>query len=96
MAFQQRLMTEGKEATAYVENAGRAANVRVESVVLRGSPADEIISFAEREDIDLIVMGTQGRTGIKKFLLGSVAENVVRHSKKAVLVVREEPAEEEQ
>ena len=96
MAFQQRLMTEGKEATAYVENVGRAANVRVESVVLRGSPADEIISFAEREDIDLIVMGTQGRTGIKKFLLGSVAENVVRHSKKAVLVVRGETAEEEQ
>jgi nucleotide-binding universal stress UspA family protein len=96
MAFQQRLMTEGKEATAYVENAGRAANVRVESVVLRGSPADEIIGFAEREYIDLIVMGTQGVTGIKKFLLGSVAENVVRHSKKPVLVVRGDTAEKEQ
>jgi nucleotide-binding universal stress UspA family protein len=95
MAFQQRIMTEGREATAYVENVGRAANVRVESIVLRGSPADEILSFAERKDIDLIVMGTQGRTGIKKFLLGSVAENVVRHSKIAVLVVREEAVEEE-
>ncbi|WP_410510142.1 universal stress protein [Methanosarcina hadiensis] len=96
MAFQQRIMTEGREATAYVENVGRTANVRVESIVLRGNPADEIISFAERKDIDLIVMGTQGRTGIKKFLLGSVAENVVRHSKKSVLVVRGETAEEEQ
>ncbi|RPJ69079.1 MAG: universal stress protein [Alphaproteobacteria bacterium] len=92
-AFQQRLMTEGKEATDYVENAGRASNVEVESVVLRGSPAAEIIGFAERNDIDLVVMGTQGKTGITKFLIGSVAEKVVRHSNKSVLVVRGETAE---
>jgi nucleotide-binding universal stress UspA family protein len=82
--------TEGKEATAYVESSGKAANVEVESVILKGSPADEIVDFAEKNDIDLIVMGTLGRTGIEKFLLGSVAENVVRHSKKPVLVVRGE------
>ena len=87
-AYQQRIMTEGKEATAYVENAGRAANVEVEPVILRGIPAEEIIGFAEKNDIDLIVMGTHGRTGIKKFLLGSVAEKVVRHATKSVLVVR--------
>jgi nucleotide-binding universal stress UspA family protein len=87
-------MTEGKEATAYVENAGRIANVEVESVVLRGSPAEEIIGFAERSNIDLIVMGTLGRTGITRFLIGSVAERVVRHSKKSVLVIRGETAEE--
>lgn len=81
---------EGKEATAYVENSGKAANVEVESVILQGSPANELVDFAERSDIDLIVMGTLGRTGIQRFLLGSVAENVVRHSKKPVLVVRGE------
>lgn len=81
---------EGREATAYVENSGKAANVEVESVILEGSPANEILDFAEKNDIDLIVMGTLGRTGIQRFLLGSVAENVVRHSKKAVLVVRGE------
>lgn len=91
-AFQDKLMTEGKQATAYVENAGRAANVEVESVILRGIPAQEIIWFAEKNDIDLIVMGTQGRTGIQKFLLGSVAEKVVRHATKPVLVVRGETA----
>jgi len=82
--------TEGEEATAYVENSGKAANVDVESVILEGSPANEIVDFAEKNDIDLIVMGTLGKTGIQRFLLGSVAENVVRHSKKAVLVVRGE------
>jgi nucleotide-binding universal stress UspA family protein len=87
-AFQERIETEGKEATAYVENAAKAANVEVESAILRGSPAEEIIGFAERNNIDLIVMGTLGRTGIKGFLIGSVAEKVVRHSKKPVLVVR--------
>jgi nucleotide-binding universal stress UspA family protein len=83
---------EGKEATTYVENSGKAANVEVESVILQGSPANELVDFAERSDIDLIVMGTLGRTGIQRFLLGSVAENVVRHSKKPVLVVRGETA----
>ncbi|MGB9940587.1 universal stress protein [Methanosarcina sp.] len=82
--------TEGEEATAYVENSGKAENIEVESVILEGNPADEIVDFAEKNDIDLIVMGTLGRTGIQKFLLGSVAENVVRHAKKAVLVVRGE------
>lgn len=87
-AFQEKAMTEGKQATTYVENAGRAANVEVESVILQGVPAEEIIGFSEKNDVDLIVMGTHGRTEIKGFLLGSVAEKVVRHATKSVLVVR--------
>lgn len=87
-AMKEQLSTEGKEATAFVETAGKAANVEVESVLLEGNPANEIVDFAEKNDIDLIVMGTLGRTGIQKFLLGSVAQNVVRHSRKAVMVVR--------
>ena len=87
-SFQDYFKTEGKEATAYAETSGRAENVEVESVILEGSPAHEIVNFAEENDIDLIVMGTIGKTGIRRFLLGSVAENVVRHSRKAVLVVR--------
>lgn len=79
---------EGREATAYVKESGKAANVEVESVILEGSPANELVDFAEKNDIDLIVVGTLGKTGIPRFLLGSVAENVVRHSKKEVLVVR--------
>jgi nucleotide-binding universal stress UspA family protein len=92
-AMKDQLIKEGHDAIAYVENAGRNANVEVESVILEGSPAEEIIDFAEKNDIDLIVMGTHGMSGIQSFLLGSVAENVVRHSKKPVLIVRSKTAE---
>lgn len=92
-AYQEQLMAEGKQATDYAEYAGRAAGVEVESVILQGNPVEEIIGFAERNDIDLVVMGTHGMSGITNFLLGSVAENVVRHAKKAVIVVRGETAE---
>lgn len=79
---------QGREATAYARNAGKTANVTVEPVVLEGNPADEIVNFAEENDIDLVIIGTLGKTGIKRFLLGSVTENVVRHSKKPVLVMK--------
>jgi nucleotide-binding universal stress UspA family protein len=87
-SMKEQLIKEGKEATTYVENAGRAANVKVESVILEGSPAGEIVDFAGKNDNDFIVMGSLRRSGIERFLLGSVAGNVVRYYKKAVLVVR--------
>jgi nucleotide-binding universal stress UspA family protein len=92
-AMKEQLIIEGKEATTYVENTGRAANIEVESVILEGSPVDEIIDFAEKNDIDLIVMGTQGQNVIQRFLIGNVTENVVSRSKKVVLVVRGETIE---
>ncbi len=87
-ALKEQLIVEGKKATDYVENIGRTANVGVESTILEGKPANEIIDFAEKNDIDLIVVGTHGKTGIQKFLIGSVSENVVMHSERAVLVAR--------
>jgi len=84
-AIKDQLIAEGKNATGYVENVGRAANVKVESVILEGNPAEEIVDFAEENDIDLIVIGTQGRTGVHRFLIGSVAENVIRQSNKKYL-----------
>lgn len=52
-----------------------------------GAPADEILDYAADRDIDLIVMGTHGREGFARVLLGSVAETVVRKSKCPVLTV---------
>jgi nucleotide-binding universal stress UspA family protein len=59
-----------------------------ETILDIGSAADSIIKYAESKKVDLIVMGTHGRTGIKRFLLGSVANAVVTHAKCSVLVVR--------
>lgn len=53
------------------------------------SPASEIISFAEKERVDLIVIGSRGRGANGRFFLGSVAANVVRHSPCCVYVVKE-------
>jgi nucleotide-binding universal stress UspA family protein len=65
----KELITDGKKATTYIENVGRAANVEVESVILEGNPEEEIIDFAEKNDIDLIFICTHGMTGITRFLL---------------------------
>jgi nucleotide-binding universal stress UspA family protein len=89
-ASMEHFRKEGEKATGFVEDAAKAADVEVESLLLEGQPAEKIIEFAEQNDIEMIVMGTLGKTGLDRFLLGSVAENVVRHSKIPVLVVRGE------
>jgi nucleotide-binding universal stress UspA family protein len=53
-----------------------------------GAPADEIVRYADDRDIDLIVMGTHGRSGVAHMLLGSVAEKVVRGARCPVLTIR--------
>jgi nucleotide-binding universal stress UspA family protein len=63
-------------------------NVRIIPQVAEGAPFEEIIRFAREKDIDLIVMGTHGHTGLAHLLLGSVAERVVRRAPCPVLTVR--------
>jgi len=80
------LEKEGKEAVEYVRDLGQAMGVKVTVKMLEGSPSRKITE--ESKDYDLIVMGTLGRTGISKLLLGSTAERVVRFADCPVLVVR--------
>ena len=82
--------SEGQKAISKVKEYGEASEVDVKEVFLEGHPSSEIIDYAENNDIDLIVMGTLGKTGLNRFLLGSVAEKIVRNSKVPVLVVRSE------
>ena len=65
--------------------------LRVDSIVAEGSPAGEILRIIEEQQIDLAVLGTRGRTAIKRFLLGSVSEHVLTHASCSVLVVKEPP-----
>lgn len=76
------------DAVEAVAEAAAEASVDCTTAVARGAPADEILDYAEDEGVDLIVMGTHGRTGLGRFLLGSVAERVTRHSTTPVLLVR--------
>jgi nucleotide-binding universal stress UspA family protein len=68
----------------------KGANIPVmDKIILSASSiVGEIIGFADKEKVDLIILGTRGRTGFKKLLLGSVAEGVVTHSSCPVMVVR--------
>jgi nucleotide-binding universal stress UspA family protein len=58
-----------------------------------GAPADEILDYATEHRIDLIVMGTHGREGVARAMLGSVAETIVRKANCPVLTIRTPPAE---
>ncbi|WMW24084.1 universal stress protein [Methanolobus sediminis] len=89
------LENEANGATESVEELAKKEGVTVETVVLEGHPSHEIIEFADNNNIDLIVMGTLGKSGFDRFLLGSVAEKVTRNSKVPVLVVRGDSEEEE-
>jgi nucleotide-binding universal stress UspA family protein len=62
--------------------------INTEMIETSVSIADEIIRYAEEKDVDLIVVGTRGRSGMSKALLGSVASKIVTYSPCSVLVVR--------
>ena len=64
------------------------AHVPHREIAAYGLPAEEIIRLAEKEQVDLIVIATHGRTGLKHLLMGSVADRVLRHVHCPVLVVR--------
>ena len=79
---------------AVSKRAGRG--VPITSVLRDGVPWEEISSVAKEIDADLIVVGTHGRRGLRRALLGSVAENVIRTSARPVLTIHaldEQPAE---
>jgi len=61
--------------------------IEITLVSKEGSPADVVLKTIEEEDIDLVVMGTSGKHGLDRFLLGSVTEKVVRSAKCPVLAV---------
>ncbi len=81
------LIREGEEATDYVEEMARRAGVVCTKEVIEGNPGEELIRRAAESGVDVVVMGSVGRTGLDKFLLGSVAEKVVRNSRVPVLTV---------
>ena len=82
------LRDEGESAVDRVRALAEPYDIDVETALLDGSPSREIVRYATETRCDLIVMGTHGRGGIDRLLLGSVAERVVRSSAIPVLTVR--------
>lgn len=74
----------------------RAQQTSISSVtgtVQQGEPVETILEYVNANDIDLVVMGTHGRSGLDRHLLGSVAEQVVRHADASVLTVRKDDSD---
>lgn len=62
-------------------------DVKITPIIKEGSPAKEILQTAQEEDVDLIVIGSSGKSGFDRFLMGSVADKVVKSAKCSVFVV---------
>ncbi len=78
-----------KEMRAKLEQVKPSqTGVKVQRHYLTGAPDSEIAAFADREKVDLIIMGTHGRTGVSRVLMGSVAEGVLRKAACPVLTVK--------
>ena len=62
-------------------------NIKVRTMVKKGFPSEKINEVAEKEDCDLIIIASSGRSGLHRFVLGSVAENVLKNAEKDVLLI---------
>jgi nucleotide-binding universal stress UspA family protein len=78
----------GKKVLAQAERAFASSGVPIATLTVAGDPADMILEVAEREGVDLIVVGNKGMTGAKRFLLGSVPNQVSHHAPCNVLIVK--------
>lgn len=81
-----------QDAQRYVDEAlslAAGAGIRARGCVLVGDPVREIVGYARDVQADAIVMGTHGRRGFQRFLMGSVAEGVLRAASTPVITVRE-------
>ncbi|QZY00271.1 universal stress protein [Halobaculum rubrum] len=87
----------GRDAIDEVVSRGEAAGVdQIEGAIAQGKPHRAILEYVDEHDVDLVVMGTHGRTGLNRYLIGSVTERVVRLSDTPVLTVPMRPDDAEE
>lgn len=85
---QNVLEQDGKRAVSEVTTAAQAAGVSTNEQIVTGVPYRKILSAIDEHDVDLLVIGTHGRTGLDRLVLGSVAERLIRTADVPVLTVR--------
>jgi nucleotide-binding universal stress UspA family protein len=87
---EERNQQDAKDYVLKVKNNLKTQGIGSQAVTVEGRAADEILSYTGKNNIDLIVMSTHGRTGLSHFFFGSVAEKVSRHSRVPVLLLAPE------
>ncbi len=88
---QKRAEAEVKKYITRVADRLKKEGLKVKGVVVKGKAADEILDYAKKNQIDIIVMSTHGRSGLSQWIVGSVADKIIRHSPAPVLIAS--PAE---
>lgn len=94
-AIYDEMEAAGRSSVDQICDRAVDAGVHAIADLRHGTPHSEILDYAQEHDIDLIVLGTHGRGGVSRALLGSVAERVVRLSEAPVLTVRTVPLDRE-
>lgn len=86
----QEIILESKERFANLDQIAKQNNVELKTELINSQMSIDgtIVEYAESEDVDLIIMGTRGRSGFKKLLLGSIASAVVTYSPCPVMIVK--------
>lgn len=82
------LEEETRQAMEKIRKSLSGKSIEVKTVIRQGDPAEKILETAQKMKVDLIVTGSHGRHGAKKFLLGSVSSKVIEYSRSPVLVVK--------
>jgi len=86
--LKNKLIEEAKSKMESIKKELEDVGYKVKDIVVVGVPYKEIVKIAEDEGVDIIIMGSHGKTNLRDILLGSVTENVIKKSDKPVLVVK--------
>ncbi|NUB93549.1 universal stress protein [Haloterrigena sp. SYSU A121-1] len=87
----ERSQEVAEEVIATAEEIAREYGTEVTTESEVGAASETIVAYAEEHNVDHIVLGSHGRRGLERFLLGSVAERVVKRSPGSVTIIRDEP-----
>ncbi|MEM2896827.1 MAG: universal stress protein [Candidatus Bathyarchaeia archaeon] len=82
------LEKEGKEVLKEAQELAKPLGLEIETKLVHGFPAEEILNMVEKESYDLVVIGSRGLSGVKAFFLGSVSDKVTHHARCSVLIVK--------
>ncbi len=84
----EALKRRGKEVLDKAEELVKGTSAEVKTLFSVGDPAEQILNLIDKEGADMVVMGSHGLSGVRRFLIGSVSNKVLQHSSKPVLVIK--------
>jgi len=87
-AVEKELKEKGERYLNYIVKLAEKEGLTAEAILAKGEPHDQIVYYAKSKGVNMIVMGTLGRRGTKRILIGSVTERVIEYAPCPVLVVR--------